>query len=73
MLVYLNISEAYFLRTNLLQRDNFIFLPKDEQRRTLQLIPVLSFTDDPCAVSHKPMVKPQHYYYNEISTQKNRR
>ncbi len=42
-----------FMRTNLVQWDNHIFLPKDEQRRTLQLIPVLSFTDDPCTASHK--------------------
>lgn len=32
--------------TNLIKRNDFIFFPKDEQSRALQLIPVLSFTDD---------------------------
>lgn len=34
--------------THLVQRDDLIFLPKNEQCRALQLIPVLPLTDDPC-------------------------
>lgn len=51
-----------FLYTNLLQRDDFIFLPEDEQCRTLQLIPVFSFADNPCTLQHDP-----HVYYFQIS------
>lgn len=46
------------MHANLIQWDNLIFLPKDEKRGTLQVIPVLLFTDDPCTASHKPIMKP---------------
>lgn len=47
-------TKAKFLWAHLLQGDNFIFFPKDEQRWTLQLVLVLSLTNDSFSQPHEP-------------------
>lgn len=42
-----------FLDTNLLQRNIIIIFSKDEQDWALDLMPVLSFTDNPCIILQK--------------------
>lgn len=46
-----------FLDTNLLQRNIIIIFSKDEQDWALDLMPVLSFTDNSCIASHKKKKK----------------
>lgn len=49
--------------SNLIKRNDFILLPKDEQSWSLQFIPVLSFTDDPCTANRIVI----DWKYNHIS------
>lgn len=49
-----------FLDANLLQRNIIIIFSKDEQDWALDLMPVLSFTDNPCMASKKKIfINPQ--------------
>lgn len=46
-----------FLDTSLLQRNVIIIFSKDEQDWALDLMPVLSFTDNPCVALQKELHK----------------